>query len=168
MLSARRRTLTCQLSRATARVRDGAPRSWQRFNKRLRAGARPEHAALHLDHLQRRQMIVVVRRGATIFEQKALKAAVVRLAHRRVHADVCRDTSKDKIVDAARAHHECEMGRAERAFTRLVDDRLSGQRLQFVDDIPTRLATHKDASAWSLVADAGADSLRAPALVVGK
>ena len=43
-----------------------------------------------------------------------------------------------------------------------------GQRLQFVDDIPARLAADENAPARSLVADAGADALRAPALVVGQ
>ena len=42
---------------------------------------------------------------------------------------------------------------------------LARLRLQLGDDLPARLAAHEDAAARPLVADAGADALRAPALV---
>jgi hypothetical protein len=48
---------------------------------------------------------------------------------------------------------------------RLVDDDFARQRREFVDDFPAGFAAHQDASAGAFVADAGADALRAPALV---
>src|SRR6202044_2210158 len=123
---------------------------------------RSEPAALHLDHLQRRQVVAVIRRAATVFEQQALEAAIVGFAHRRMHADVGGDPGENEIVDAARAQDELEVGGAERALARLIDEGLPRKRLEFVDDIPTRLAADENAPARALVPDAGADALRAP------
>src|SRR5277367_2603528 len=85
-----------------------------------------------------------------------------------MHANVGGDPGEDEIVDAARAQDKLEVGGAERALARLVDDRLPRQRLEFIDDIPARLAPDENAPARALVPDAGADALRAPALVLGE
>src|SRR5271155_3490403 len=85
-----------------------------------------------------------------------------------MHANVGGDSGEDEIVDAARAQDELEVGGAERAFARLVDDRLPRQRLQLIDRLPARLAADENAPARAFVPDAGADALRAPALVVGQ
>ena len=45
---------------------------------------------------------------------------------------------------------------------------LAGQRRELGNDLPARLAAHQDAAARAGVADAGADPLRAPALVGGQ
>src|SRR5208283_1159941 len=103
-------------------------------------------------------------RRAAILEQQAFKAAIVRLAHGGVHADVGGDAGQHEIVDAARSHDQFEIGRAERALARLVDDRLARLGREFVDDVPARLAAYQNSPARTGVADAGADALRAPAL----
>src|SRR5258707_14531630 len=46
-----------------------------------------EHAALHLDHLERRKMIAFVGSAGAVLEDQAFEAAVVGLAHGGVHAD---------------------------------------------------------------------------------
>ena len=43
-----------------------------------------------------------------------------------------------------------------------------GERREFGDDLPARLAAHQDAAARARIADAGADAARAPALVRGQ
>ena len=63
------------------------------------------------------------------------------------------------------AQHQLEIGGAERALARLVDHRLAGERRELGNDLPARLAAHQDAAARARIADAGADLLRAPALV---
>src|SRR5439155_1205473 len=72
------------------------------------------------------------------------------------------------VILAAPAQHQFEVGGAERALAGLVDDRLAGKRRQLGDDFPARLAAHQDAAARTRVADAGADTPRAPALVFRK
>ena len=59
---------------------------------------------------------------------QAFEAAVVRLAHRGVHADVRGDAGQDQVRDAPRAQDQFEVGRAERALAGLVDDDLARQR----------------------------------------
>ena len=110
----------------------------------------------------------MVGRAAAVRQQQALEAAVVGLAHGGVHADVGGDAGEDHVADAARAQDQLEVGGAERALAGLVDDRLAGQRRELGDDLPARLAAHQDAAARARVADAGADALRAPALVGGQ
>ena len=129
---------------------------------------RAEHAALHLDHLDRGDVVAGVGGAAAVLQQQALEAAVVGLAHGRVHADVGGDAGEDDVVDAARAQDQLEVGGAERALARLVDDRLARQRRELGDDLPARLAAHQDAAAGPGIADAGADLPRAPALVGGQ
>src|SRR5207248_544037 len=63
-------------------------RSRNRSDKGIRGRDRAEHAALHLDHLQRMLVVALVGRAAAIVQQYAFEAAVVRLAHGGVDADV--------------------------------------------------------------------------------
>ena len=124
-----------------------------------------ENAALHLDHLERMVVISLVGRPAAILEQQAFETAVVRLAHRGVHADIGGDAGEDHILDCAQSQHQFEIGGAERALARFVDDRLVFFRSEVGDDVPARLAAHQDEAAWPRIADAGADPTRTPALV---
>ena len=89
-------------------------------------GDRAEHAALHLDHLDRGVVVAAVGRAAAILEQQAFEAAVVGLAHGGVDADVGGDAGQHDVADAAGAQDQLEVGGAERALARLVDDRLAG------------------------------------------
>src|SRR5271165_4915808 len=145
--------------------RIGSYCSWQTLDEGYRIGHGAEHAALHRHHLDRGRVVALVGRAAAVLNEKAFEAAVVGLAHGRVDADIGGDAGQHQVVDPARAQDEFEVGGAERALAGLVDDRLAGQRLQFVDDLPPRLAADEDLSAGSVVTDAGADALRAPALV---
>jgi hypothetical protein len=137
-------------------------------DQRRRGRDRAEHAALHLDHLQRVLVVALVGGGAAILEQHAFEAAVVGLAHRGVDADVGGDAGQHDVLDAAQPQHQLEVGGAERALAGLVDDRLARQRRQIGDDLPAGLAAHQDAAARAGIADAGADLARAPALVGGQ
>ena len=129
---------------------------------------RAEHAALHLDHLERVVVVALVGRAAAVLQQHAFEAAVVGFAHRGVDADVGGDAGQHDVVDAAQPQHQLEVGGAERALAGLVDDRLAGQRRELGNDLPAGLAAHQDAAARAGIADAGADLARAPALVGGQ
>ncbi len=59
-----------------------------------------EHAALHGDHLEGGQVVAGVGGAAAILQQQALEAAVVGVAHGRVHANVGRDAGQDQVLDA--------------------------------------------------------------------
>jgi hypothetical protein len=136
--------------------------SWSRHDiDSTKAVERPTapNAALHLDHLERRQVIGVVRRSAAILEQDAFEATIVRFAHGRVNADVGRDPGQDNVVDATRAQHQFEIGGAERSLAWLVDDRLARERPKLVDDLRAPLAPNEHLAARSGIADAGADPL---------
>ena len=110
-------------------------------------------------------MIAAIGRAATIFENDALEAAIVRLAHRRVHAHIRRDAGQHDVANAAGIEDQLEIGSAERSLAGLVDDDLAGQWRKLRDNVPAGFAAHEDASAWPGVTDAGADLARAPALV---
>ena len=129
---------------------------------------RAEHAALHLDHLDRCQMVAVVGGAAAILQHQAFEAAVVGLAHGGVDADIGGDAGEDDVFDAALVEDQFQVGGAERALAGLVDDRLAFDRVEFGDDVPARFAAHQDAAAGAGIADAGIDAARAPALVGGQ
>ena len=102
-------------------------------------------------------MITFVGRAAAVFKQHTLETAVVGLAHGGVNANVGGDPGQHDVIDPAQAQHELEIGCAERAFARLVDDRFALMRCKVGDDLPTGLAAHQNAAARPRIADAGAD-----------
>src|SRR5581483_3391758 len=104
-------------------------------------------------------------RAGAIAEQQALEAAVVRFAHRGVHANIRGDAREDDVLNAAPPQQHVEVGAVEGTFARLVDHRLVGERCQLRDDLPARFAAREDASARAVVADARADALTSPAFV---
>ena len=140
----------------------------QRVEQGRRRRHRAEHPALHRDHLDRREVVAQIGRAGAVLEEETLEAAVVGLAHGRVHAHVGRDAGEHEVVDAARAQDQLEIGGAERALPGLVDDHLARPRRQFGNDLPARLATHEDLAAGPGIADAGADPPRAPPFVRGQ
>src|SRR5882757_3497367 len=75
--------------------------SGQLRDERLRIRHRAEDTALHLDHLDRGQMIAVVGRTAAILQHHAFIAAVIGLAHGGVDADIGSDAREHDVVDAA-------------------------------------------------------------------
>ena len=129
---------------------------------------RAEHAALHLDHLQRMVVVALVGRAAAILDQHAFEAAIIGLAHGGVDADIGGDAGQHDVLDAAHAQHQFEVGGAERALAGLVDDGLAGSRREIGNDVPAGLAAHQDPAARAGIADPGADLARAPALVGGQ
>jgi hypothetical protein len=50
---------------------------------------------------------------ATIFEQQAFEPAIIRLAHRRVHADVGGDAGEHEVRNFAQPQYQFEIGCAE-------------------------------------------------------
>src|SRR5882757_4592675 len=76
---------------------------------------RAEDAALHLDHLDRGQMIAVVGRPAAILQHHAFEAAVVGFAHGGVHAHIGGDAGEHDVFDAALIEDQLQVGGAERA-----------------------------------------------------
>ena len=99
-------------------------------------------------------MVGRIGRRAAVFEQHAFVAAVVAVTHRGVHADVGGDAGEHDIADATGAQHQIEIGGAEGTLAGFVDDDLTWQRLQFIDDFPARLTSYEDLAAGTVVADA--------------
>ena len=88
-------------------------RGTKRMDDPLRIARDPEYAALLADHRNRGEMVRVVRRAGSVGEHQALESAVIRFAHRRMHANVGGDPRKNEVRDAARAQDVLEVGRVE-------------------------------------------------------
>jgi len=104
-------------------------------------------------------MVAAVGGARAVAQQHALEAAVVRFAHRRVHADVGGDAGEDQVADTTAMQDELQIGGAERALAGLVDDRLARHRVELGNDVPTRFAAHENAAAGAGVTDARTDAL---------
>ncbi|OIQ64530.1 hypothetical protein GALL_539200 [mine drainage metagenome] len=113
-------------------------------------------------------VIALVGGGTAVLDQDAFEAAVVRLPHGGVDADIGGDAGEDDILDAAQPQDQFKIGGVETALAGLVDDGLARQRCQVGNDLPPGLATDQHASARAGVADAGADLPRSPAFVRGQ
>ena len=86
-------------------------------------GHAAEHPALHGHHVQRGGVVAGVGGAGAVGQDQALVAAVVRLAHGRVHAHVGGDPGQHDVGDAVGAQHQVEVGGVERALAGLVDRR---------------------------------------------
>jgi hypothetical protein len=85
--------------------------------------------------------------AAAIRQHHAFEAPVVGFAHGGGDADVGGDTADHQVVDALRAQDQFQIGGAEAALARLVDDRLAGFGIEFLDDVPAGLTAHEDLAA---------------------
>src|SRR4051794_11983743 len=89
----------------------------ERGDEGVGRGDGAEDAALHLDHLQGGEVVVVIGGASAILEQQALVAAVVGLAHGGVDTDVGCDAGEHQVGDAGGPQAQVEVGGIERAFT---------------------------------------------------
>jgi hypothetical protein len=126
----------------------------ERLQKALRVADPAENAALGLDHLERGLLELREVRADAILEHQAVVAAVVRLAHCRVDADLGRHAADHELANAAVVQQRIEVGRVERALAGLVDYRLAWRGLERIDDVVPILAAHEDAAHRARVADA--------------
>ena len=92
--------------------------------------------------------------AAAIREHDAAIAAVIRLAHGGVHADLGGDTAHEQRLDAAGAQDGVEVGLVERAFAGFIDHRLAVDRGELGHNVVPRLAADQDAAHGSRRADA--------------
>ena len=97
----------------------------QRREHAARIGDPAEDPALRLDHREAHGVELGKVGRAAVARHDAAVAAIVGLAHGRVHADLGRDAAHDQRVDAAVAQELVQVGREERALARLVDDGLA-------------------------------------------
>ena len=110
-------------------------------------------------------MVFPIGGARAVRKDQAFVSAVVRLTHRGVHADVGGDTREDQMSNPPRPQQQVEVRGVERAFARLVNDRLTLARRHFRNDLPSRLTSHQDSSAWSDAADLRPGAGGSPALV---
>ncbi len=87
---------------------------------------------------KRGEVVVVVGGAGAVGEQQALVAAVVGVAHRRVHAHVGGDAGEHEVGDAVSPQQEIEVGGVERALARLVDHELAVDGRDLGHDLPAR------------------------------
>src|SRR6266446_4897998 len=114
-----------------------------------------EDATLRLDHAQPHLLKLREIRADAIGYDDAFVAAVVRLAHRGIDADLGGDPADDQLRDAAVLQHRVEVGGGKGAVPRFVDDRLARQRIKFGDDVVPGLAAYQDPAHRAGVADTG-------------
>src|ERR1700730_4176703 len=103
-----------------------------------------EDAALRLDHAQSHLLKLREIRADAIGYDDAFVAAVVRLTHRGIDADLGRYPADDQLRDVPVLQHRVEVGGVKRALPRLVDNRLPRPRIKFGDDVVSGLAAHQD------------------------
>ena len=84
-----------------------------------------DDAALRRDHLDGRRLELGEIALGRVLDQQAFVAAVVRLAHRGLHADFGGHAGEHQVRDAARLQRLVQAGRPEHALARLVDDDLA-------------------------------------------
>lgn len=113
-------------------------------------------AAFHLDGFKRAHMEGRLARGSAVFQNDTVEAFVVRLPHRRRHTDIRGDACNDQIFDALVSEKKLKICVRKRTFTRLVDDRLLRQRIQFVNDIVSDFPAYQQTSQRSLGANSHA------------
>ncbi len=102
--------------------------------------------------------------GAGVADGQAVEAQVDRLAQCRGHADFGGHAREDQRLDATLAQQQVEIGMGEGAVAGLVDHRLAGQRLQFVDQVMAVFAAHQQPAKRAGRADRRAGGLGTVAL----
>ena len=128
-------------------------------------------AALHLYHLKRSLVVAGVSGAGAVLQQKAPITQIVGLSHDGVHADVRRNAAQNEMRDAEILKDHKKIADERRAFARLVDNDLTGDGFNLLDNSPTRGAADQkstQAALW-LVTDAHgvlADDLAPQNLVV--
>jgi hypothetical protein len=102
--------------------------------------ADPSHdGVLRLDHLQRHRVELCEVRAGAVGKDKAIVATIIRFADRGVDADLGGHAADDQLPNAVVAKDEVQVGRVERAFSRLVDDRLE----EMASNLRRRLAPYR-------------------------
>src|SRR5260370_1242576 len=119
----------------------------ERGKHRIRGRPPAEDAALGLDHRQPRFVKFRNVRGAAIGEHDAAVAAVVRLPHAGVDADLGGHAANEQILDPVPGQEGIQMGLVEGALARLVDDRLAGNPRELGHDGVSPLAVRASSSA---------------------
>src|SRR5690349_2347055 len=115
-----------------------------------------KNAALGLDHAQAHGVKLGEVRRAAVARHDAAVAAIVGLAHRRVHAHLRGDAAHDQALDAAVLQDGAEIGGVEGALAWLVDHGLALDRVELGDDVVARFAADQDAAHGARRADAHA------------
>src|SRR6266404_5950678 len=116
------------------------------FEHVLRGGYPTEDSTLSLDH--RQSGLVKLREVgcAAVRQDNAAEASVVGLTHRRIDTDLGGDPANQQCFDAAVAQYQLKVGLAEGALTRLVDNRLTGNRIKLRNDVVAGFATYKNST----------------------
>lgn len=87
-----------------------------------------------------------VNTGACISNDSTFKPSIACLPDGSTHADVCRDTSNYQIPDTSIPENELKVGIGKSPLARLVNDRLTLDRVQLRDDIMTLTTTYEQTS----------------------
>lgn len=97
------------------------------------------------DHLVRRRRppLRQVFRGVRILDERDVVAAREPAVHRAAHAGVGLSTREDETTHAEVGEHPLERGVLERVAVALLDDRLTGDGSELVDELPALAAEHQ-------------------------
>lgn len=82
-------------------------------------------AALHLDHVQRRTMQPLLSRRTSVPDNHTLEAQIIRLPHRRRHANIRRNPTQHQLRQPAIIQQQLEIRIRKRAAARLINHGLA-------------------------------------------
>ena len=91
--------------------------------------------------------------AGAVRQDEAVDPPVIGLTHRGMDAHLGGDAADDELGDAMFGDQVAQFGVVEGALAGLVDHRLARDRIEFGDDVVTKLSDYEDAAHRALVAD---------------
>ncbi len=94
----------------------------QRGQQRCRVRHCAKNTALHMNHAERRLMMLQLRRRTAVAQHQTFKAAIVGFAQCGMHANVGGDAADDQIADTATVQNQLKVGGVKGAFAGFINN----------------------------------------------
>src|SRR6266404_5932576 len=134
----------------------------QRCEEFCGIGYPAKDAALRLDHLEARLLEFREVGAHTIGRHQAIVAAIIGFSDGGIDTHLGGDARDDELFDATILEDGVEVSGPEGAFAGFVDDRFAGGRIEFGDDIVSRLSANQNASHGTRISYAAGASASHP------